>query len=245
MKKKKKKEYKKNTISTIVITIILIIILAISLICISIFVDMREEKKLNNEIQTINEIMTNKKFDQKSFDKHINMTVSNGEYKIIEKAYKTFLRDNQKTIDKITEFFKNNNSSTLLSLENIKKDGKEFKNSINTLNEDKKTLKRLQEEYNKLNEEKNVMSYIKGKDLSDYYVTYYKNKIANNIEKTDSEKLLNKRIKENLVLLDKSKKVLEFLAKNKDSWQTDDKSIYFYTDELTNEYNKLLEDLKK
>ena len=244
-KNKKKKNKEKKTISNLVIGIIMVIILSVALICISVFVDFKEEKKLNEEIKSINEIMTDKHFNQKSFDKHINRTVSNGEYKVIEKAYKNFLKDNQETIDKITEFFQNSKSSTLLSFENIKNDGKEFTKSLEMLDNDKQTLQKLQNEYKKLNTKENVMSYIKGKDWSDYYVTYYKNKIANNVAKTKSEKILNQRINENIKLIDKSKTVLEFLAKNKNSWQTDDKTIYFYTDELTNEYNKLLEDFKK
>lgn len=243
MKRKKAKE--KKTISTAVVSIIMIIILAVTLICISIFVDLKEEKKLNDEIKSINAVMTDKQFNQKKFDKYTSRTVSNGEYKIIEKAYKSFLKDNQETIDKITEFFKNSKSPTLLSFENIKNDGKEFTKSIEMLDNDKQTLQKLQNEYKRLNTKENVMSYIKGKDLSDYYVTYYKNKIANNVAKTNSEKILNERISDNLKLIDKSKNILEFLAKNKNSWQTDDKTIYFYTDELTNEYNKLLGELKK
>ena len=223
--------------------ILIILILIISTITgYFIYVKMVKEKALNDEITRINDVLKQKNIDEKKLNKYLNRTVSKDEYRIVEKAYKSYLKDNQKILNDISVFFKNNDSANLLTIKNIKDDGKEFTNSLKKLKEDKETLKNLQKKYKNQNTTKTINSYIEKKNINKYYKNYYKNKITANIN-VNTDKL-NKTIDENLILLDKIEEVFNFLIKNKQSYQVDDKKIYFYNDNLKNEYTKLINDIK-
>ena len=245
MAKKTMKKTTKKISSKVASFIVMLIILAVCLIGINLFINMKEERLLIGEISSINKLLNDPKYDQKKMDKKLSTYVTNGEYKTVEKAYKNYLKDNQKTVDEIIEYFKNDKTSTLLTIDNIKNDGKEFKTSLETLKKSKEQLTKLNKKFNEQSEEKNVMKYLDKKDLSEYYITFYKNQIARNITESKSEKELKKQLNFNLKLLDKVENMLNFLVKNGKYWNADGDVIYFETDELTKEYKKLLNDIKK
>lgn len=244
MAKKTIKKTTKKVSSKVVLFIVMLIILAVCLIGINIFVNMKEERVLTTEISSINKLLNEKNFDEKKVNKKLSTYVTNGEYRVIEKAYKNYLKDNQKTVDEIKDYFQNDKTSKLLTMDNFKSDGKEFKTSLEEIKKSKETLTQLKKKFNEQSKEEYVMKYIEKKDLTEYYVTYYKNQIARNIIESKSEKELKKQIDINLSLLDKVEKVLNYLVKNAKSWNADGDTIYFETDELTNNYNKLMEDIK-
>ena len=75
--------------------ILIILILIISTITgYFIYVKMVKEKALNDEITRINDVLKQKNIDEKKLNKYLNRTVSKDEYRIVEKAYKSYLKDN-------------------------------------------------------------------------------------------------------------------------------------------------------
>ena len=244
MAKKIRKTTKKFS-SKVILFIAMLIILGVCLIGVNLFINMKEERLLTSEISSINKLLNKQKFDEKQMNKKLNTYVTNGEYQTIEKAYKNYLKDNQKTVDEIKEYFKNDKVSSLLTIDNIKKDGKEFKTSLETIKKSREQLTNLKNKFNQQADEKYVMKYLDKKDLSDYYITFYKNQIARNITESKGEKELKKQIDINLELINKVEKVINYLVKNSKYWNADGNVIYFETDELTNKYNKLLKDIQK
>lgn len=233
MKKKEKK-----VLSKVLITVGLILAFIACLILINIILDKREESRLRNEITSINKILDANNLDEKALDKKLNETVTKNDYARIEKAYKSFLKDNLNTLDEIEDYFKGDGKKVyqILNIENIKADGKEFKNSYETLNTNKETLTKLRDEYNSYFEEKKLMSYLDTKDLKEYYVNYYRNQIVKGLKETKEEKELIKEIDKTLDDIDKITKAVDFLKNNKSAWTIKKNEINWSNEDLMNQY---------
>ena len=235
---------KKSPLSKAAIFIVIVLVFAISLISINLFVELQEQKKLSKEIQEISEIMDAKKFNKEDLNKHMKTYVTNGDYKKVEKSYKEFLTENQIIINEIVDFFKNDKSDSILTINNYKTDGKQFKKSLEQITKSKERLTELKSKYENQFSDKKIMSYINDKKLSKYYTTYYKNQIVSSVKYSKYSKELLEQMDVDLKLMGKIEQVLNFLVKNSSSWQVDDDSIYFESDELTKSYNDMLKEIK-
>ena len=126
----------------------------------------------------------------------------------------------------------------ILSVENYKEDGKEFTNTKNYIKEAIEKLENLKKNYSDYMQEEKVMSYINKKNLDDYYVELYKT-IMGESQYEEIETSINELIS----LLNKSNDIIDFLRENKDSWEIENGTILFETDELVSEYNTLVDSL--
>lgn len=226
-------------IALIIIGILFFIFCAI--IGIFVFKDLKTEKKLKIEIEEINNIMEATDFKEEDLKEKLNNTVSSGEYYKVERAYKNYLRDYYTSINNIISFYKKINFEYLISLDNYKKDGKNFVNSKATLNTAKKDIQKLKETFDSMKTEDKAMSYIDN-TLDDYYINYYK-KIIGEVKQTHNEKLLSNQLEDFTVMIDNIYKVFDFLSTNKNEWNVNNGKIYFTSDKLIEEYTKLLENI--
>ena len=220
------------------IVVIIIFIILLFIIGLNIYNDLKIENKLKKEIHELNNIMEATSFDEKLFNEKISNTISTGNYYKVERASKNYLKDYYLSINNIIEYFKSNNLSDLITINNYKNDGKDFKKSIEKLNESKNKVKELKDAFELMKKEEKVLSYIDN-NLNDYYINYYKN-IIGKVKKTNTEKQLSNQINEYTTMIDNIFKVFDFLKTNKNNWEIGNGKILFKSDELAKEYTNLL-----
>lgn len=224
---------KKNiyNIIYIVITIILITLIAIF------GMNYYNSKQLENEVKKIKEIdINNYKYEPK--------TITYFEYKKVEVAIKEYMRDYSNYIKKVNSIINEEKVKNVLSISNLEKDGKDFNKSIPLLNSKKKELEAATNKLYELNSEKKILEYIEQKNVSKKYQDLYKKYMFN---KTDLEKnkeaikQLNEKANN---ILDTDLQVLDLLKNNKDSWKLEEGKIGFYSNNVINQYNELVNKLK-
>lgn len=218
---------------------IILIGFVLSLIIINSSLDLYNKAKLRKEIASINDILNADNFDEEKLDKKLNKLVTENDYRKVEASYKDYLKDNVELLNEIDEFFINDETDEILSIDNIKLDGKDFKVSKATLKDSTKDLTKLKEKYDNSFKEEHVLSYIKDKKLKDRYNSFYKKEVIDNLTKTKIEKEVSKGLENKLKEYSKIDKILNFLIDHKDNYIVKDGNIVFDEENLLLEYNKL------
>ena len=188
-----------------------------------------------NEISTI---IASNNYTAESINKRLDERVSDGEYGEVEDAAKSYLKEVIQLNLELIEMVNDGKMTKILSVENYKEDGKEFTNTKNYIKEAIEKLENLKKNYSDYMQEEKVMSYINKKNLDDYYVELYKT-IMGESQYEEIETSINELIS----LLNKSNDIIDFLRENKDSWEIENGTILFETDELVSEYNTLVDSL--
>lgn len=215
----------------IVITIVLIVL--ISLLGINYY----NNKQLEKEVKKIKETdINNYKYDSK--------TTTYFEYKKVEVAIKEYMRDYSNYINKINSIINEENVKNVLSINNFEKDGKDFNNSISLINKKKKELEDTTNKLYELNNENKILEYIEKKSVSKKYKDLYKKYMFNKEDlENNKEKIKQLNEKANNIL-DTDLQVLTLLKNNKDLWKIEEGKVGFYSNNLINQYNELVNKLK-
>ena len=198
-----------------------------------------EIKTFNNEIKKL------EKFDiTKAEKKKIKTT---GKYKKIEKSIKDYLYNCSDKYKGINDLLNNNEIKDILTADNYKKDGYEFKNSIKTINDLKEKYKEKSKQLNNCHSNKQLINNIKNsnlnkRDLSIYNEAMYNGNIIVNLDK--SLKKANKSKERVINILDKTLEVINILKSNKDKWEIKKNKIVFNDYKLYEQYNKLIKEIK-
>lgn len=219
--------------------IIILIGFVLSLIIINSSLDLYNKAKLRKEISSINSMLNADNFDEEKLDKKLNKLITENDYRKVEASYKDYLKDNISMLNEIDEFFINDETDEILTIDNIKLDGKEFKVSKETLKTNKENLSELKEKYDNSFKEDYVLGYIKDKKLKTRYNDFYKKEILDNLTKTKVEKEVSKGLDNKLKEYEKIDNVLNFLIEHKDNYIVKDGNIVFDEENLLLEYNKL------
>ena len=122
MKNKKEKKSKKK----ILIIIGAIVAVIAGLIIYGVVVDLNQEKKLKEELDYLYEITNKEDYDEKEVNKILNRTVTTGDYKKVEVAYKKYTKDCFTILTDITSVLGNDRLSYVLTADNYQEDGKDF-----------------------------------------------------------------------------------------------------------------------
>lgn len=232
-----KKGMKKGLKITLIIVGIIILLFCI-LVGIFVVNDFKMEDKLNLEVEEITNILEATEFDEEKLNNKLNNTVSRGDYYKVERAYKNYIRDYMKVLNNIISFYDNLEIDNILSIDNLKKDGKSYINSRLTINNNKEKLDKLKESFDSMKDKDKVLSYL-DKNLNSYYVNYY-NKIIGEVEQTETEKELSSYLEESSKILNNIYNIFEFLSEYKDYYEVGDDALYFKRDDLLNQYNEML-----
>lgn len=236
------KEEKKKSIIPIVIILVGFVI---ALFGISLSLDVHNEALLKKEISGINHVLNSDNFDEDELDARLSRTITENEYSKVEKAYKSYMKDNLKILNELKEFYSNDESDNILTIENLSSDGKDLKVSKELIKSSIKNLKKIQQKYNDSFDEDNIMSYIDDKDLDKRYVDFYKNEIVNNLRKTSAEKNLMSSIDTSLTKLGYIKDAVDFLISNKNNYIIENDELKFNSTSLLNEYNKIIDNINE
>ena len=213
--------------------VILNIFMIVSIYCIN---RATMENKLRREVNSLAKLDITK-------DRYNTKIKTRGGYAVVEKAIKEYLDNDAVSLQKVLVIMNDKKISRLLSYDNYKNDGPEFKNSLNYITTNKEVFnKEIDSLINNL-DEKNIKKYIRTKTKDKYYINLYdelmlSSKFTKEFNNTKSM-LENTKTHVNNIF-DTSSEVLNFLILYKDDWVLEDNQIKFRKQEQYNYYMELV-----
>ena len=242
-------ENKKSSKIWIIITIIVAVVCILACILTAAIVlvtnnikDKEEMEKLNEEVEVISSIgYKNEKVNLEEIKKTTSSTITTGKRKKVEAALEEYTIDLYSELDNTITLLTDSKLTTLLSPENINKDGKEFKESKEYIKKTKESITNNKNKINYLLQEEVIMEYIKKKDVAPKYEEMYKTLAigTNGIPESDI-KTLNKLIDKSLKVLDISNEAIELLSSNQDKWKLVNNQVMFTDQSLVDKYNNII-----
>ena len=218
--------------------------LIIAIIAYMVVSDMIQEKKLNEEFSYVDGLVENEERQTEEIKNALERIVTKGDYAKVETSYKKYLKDIYENIENLTKILEDDEITNSLTAKNYQEDGPEFVKTKEYLSETKKSLEDGKNTYYELLTEDGAMKYIKTMELDSYYEDIYKNEINGYISEEEHEnKTVEESINDVISLLDTSEKIINFLSDNKDSWTIEDESIVFNTQKLSDEYEKMADEI--
>lgn len=234
---------KKGTKIAIIVGIIVIAIVAIFVAMI--VKDLKQEEILDNELNELFTSISNFPLNYDEIDAKLNQTVTTGSYYELEKSVKAYVADVVSSFKELDNLLDDKAISNVLSASNLKEDGPNFTKTNQYLKEAKETLAKVSSDIDTYFTEEKAMTYIESKQLDNYEVELYKKYTVNSGDNALEQD--RKEIKDTLnqlkSLFDKQQEIIDFLTKNKRSWEMEKDSLVFYSQSLSNQYNKLVEEL--
>lgn len=228
----------------ILIVVGIILVLLIGVIGYFVIDSLKQEEKLKQELEEINELVNKENIDVNKVEEILNRTVTSGDYSIVEASFKTYLSDIFDNVFGIMDILNSDKLVSILTVENYQNDGPSFEETKVYLTETKAKLEEYKNNYyNLLNEEK-AMSYINNKKLDDYYTSLYKNEYIGDIKNDQKDNTIEDSINQVLELLDISEHVINFLNENSNSWHIEKDEIVFDTDNLRDKYLELINEIE-
>lgn len=218
-----------------------IILLSFLLIGYLIIRDAISLNDLNKEVEVLNKL----DFKKDNFNRPIK---SRGGYVLVEKSIKKYLDSCSSDVKNIMSITDDKELINILSYDNYSNDGKEFKKSIDYINKSKTKYNKIVDELLLKLDKDYIYNYITDKTNEDHYIEVYRDIMINgNI----SIKLDN--LKESIIknkeymngIFDSSLDVLNYLKDHSDDWELEDGEIKFRTQDLYNNYEKLISKVKK
>ena len=203
-----------------------------------IFYSVNQELKIENDLSEIDYLVNYDMFDPRINDL-LNNYVSSGNYLVVEKATKEYLKDILYYARRIDELNDNEEFIMVLSMENFYGDMPEFNDSLRIISDVSLEITDIQDNFVNLLQEDVVLSYLDDNIFS-YYKDYYKDLIfdADSIE--DDALTVESNLDFVLSVLDLYEEFYTFLSDNKDDWIVDGEYIYFSNTDLEEEYLDIL-----
>ncbi len=169
--------------------------------------------------------------------------VSSGDYEIVEKQLKAYLKEVNGLYNNVNNALNNKQISNNLTISNYLNDGPGFVNTKNYFQEMKDSLDENYENYQSAFTDEKINEYIDNENVSNYYKNYFKKLINNedlNINMTNEVKTDIDKMKE---ILNKQEEVIDFLIANSSQWQIVNNTLIFYNSELESTYNTYVEEI--
>ena len=224
-----------------VIIIAIILIVTIGAIVGAIITEQnnKKEKDLRNEILEINRLMTKDQIDDKKINELLDRTVSEGEYAKVEQATKKYFKDSIKCINEWSEMTKDKKIETMLTIDNYKADGPNFKKSLAYLSSYKSKLETISKTLLWFYDKEKINNYINEQNLEEDKKALLKEFLVDEATIDDEYKLIQESVDMVNKLIDQEEKVLVFLKDNQNNWRITKNKLMFTTDKLLKQYNKL------
>ena len=225
----------------ILIAVGVVVALIVLLLTIIIIKDLNQEEKLRQELNEIDSLINFDEFDYDKVNERLGKTISSGDYLVVEKAAKKYLKDTIDITLNYVNLVSDEQFSNVLTLENYQEDGPNF---INTKLYIKETKEQIEDNKNKiLNQFNNetVLSYIENKNLDSYYIDFYKSlAFSSEAEITKNKQEIEQNINVVIDTLNVYDEVINFLIYNKNNWTIEGEYIVFSNEEIHEQYNQLL-----
>ncbi len=227
------------------ILIILLVIIVIALIGIGYFVftDMQQENMLKTELSELDQLVNAENIDMDAINNRLDRIVTNGDYAIVEDAFKTYLKEDFENSIQIANILNDEKLTTLLTVENYKEDGKNFINSKEYITNTRTALETCKNKYTEFLTEEKAMSYINNKGLDSYYTDLYKDEFIGDMSSATEDTTVQDSIDDVIDILNIYEKVLNLLSENQDNWEIEGENIVFSSESLSNQYDELINSL--
>ena len=200
-----------------------------------ILINVNYQITLEDEIWTIENEMSDEYVDEYFLNERFNTIVSDGNYKDVEKAIKTYLKEYYNTYKSIRTIYENDKITSILSYENMLIDGPNFETSIPYIEKVINKLNNLKETEEKLYNQDYYMSFYEGKDS--FYKGYYEEQIKDYLA---NQKSIKEDMEEVIKIITLEKEILVFLKDNQNSWSLQSQNIYFTDQNVEREYYLLI-----
>lgn len=226
----------------VLVAVLIIIVIAIGVIGYFVISDMGQEDKLKTELVEINDLSNADSIDINAINERLDRTITTGDYAVVEKAFKSYLRDSFDNSIQIADILSDDKITTLLTAENYREDGKDFTESKNYITTTRTTLEECKQKYTEYLTKDKAMSYINDKGLDSYYVDLYEKEFVGDMDSTN-DTTVEDSIDEVISLLNTSEEVLNLLSENQDSWTLDGDNIVFSDENIGSQYDTLINSL--
>lgn len=205
----------KKKLLIIILSIIIALLIILGIIFYPKYIERKNIKNLNNEIELINKYLNGKK-EYKDVDKYIKNDITTSNMLELEKSIENYIND-------LLDSYNNLNESIKIDKLDLNNINKEFEKNLNDSRNNVLEIKGKLEEVIK-----NGNDYLLNKDFSNLYKELI-DKISLNYEE---------RINEYNSWIDKELEIINFLNSNK-NWKIEDDKIVFTKRNTFNEYSKL------
>ena len=207
--------------------------------------DIKQEQKLMEEFEYVDGLVAKEENETDEIKEALGRTVTKrGDYLKTEKAYKQYLTDVYENMQKMTDILDDEKIEKSLTVQNYKEDGPEFTETKKYLAETKQSLEEGKNKFYELLTEDGAMKYIKDQGVDSYYEDIYNKEIKGYINSEENQdETVKDAINDVIDVLTVSEKIINFLSENKGSWEIEDDSIVFDTEKLSDEYEKLAEEI--
>lgn len=232
---------KKNGKRNLIIGIISIVVVVLALFGYFLYTDLKQEDILRKEVSTL----ASKDITKDRYDGSIK---TRGDYAVVEEAIKNYLDEYAITCQSVLKIMEDKTLINMLSAENYKKDGPDFKTSQKYLNDTKTKLNKELNRLTTMTSSDEIMKNIEDKHLDKYYTDLYKELMLNGIAEKDFEEAkgyletASQRVNN---LLDVEDKVINLLVSNKGKWKIQNDKIVFDEVNTLNQYNELIKQVSQ
>ena len=241
--------------------IVFILVIAIIIIGIVIGKNVLDSKKVQNEvtqesvshdpkdvikyeIDMINKI-TSGSYNQEEINQVLNRTETTGDYAVVEKAIKKYMKDYIDMSSGITETMNQINLNAILSEENVNNDKPDFVNTKTKLSDAKLKLEEYKTNSTNFLTEEKIKSYLSNSEtISEEARNFYNTELA---KMTEEDKEVISQLDSTFTLANsiiaKEEAIIDFLITNKNAWELKNGAISFDTADKAEGYNALINEL--
>lgn len=231
----------KKVIKRILIVIGILLLIFACLIGYFVYDDMKQEKILDEEINTLLEL----NLLEDDVDTKI---VTRDQYAVIEKTIKDYIKDYSDNYKLFVNSIYDFNFEEMFTATTFATDGPDFIESKGKLSKLQDNVTTSLDKLVEMASEDYIMNLISNKKLDDYYIEIYKNYMfgenINNFYDEIEENIsdinnLNKYLN---LFFDDCYAIYDFLSSNRNNWYVEEETntVYFTIDSLVNKYNELL-----
>lgn len=237
---------KKSKLKAIVAVVAVVVAVIVAVLAFKVTSDLKKEKELNNEIESLYSLLNTYPLDYEALDKKLSAVVTTDDYAKVEKAIKEYSADFVDNMKQFDELINDETLTNAVSVENIKKDGPDFAETKKNLSQSKVSLEKVLTNISDYLTEETAMSYIKDIELDDYYKDLYKQyALGDNLSEMQSARdEIMKSLNDVKALIENEEETINFLVKNKGKWEVEDNQLVFYSEALTKQYNDIISKIK-
>ena len=225
------------------VLIIIGIIVAIIVVALTVFIikDFNQEEQLRQELNEIDSLINFEEFDYDAINERLGKTISSGDYLVVEKAAKKYLKDTIDITLTIVDIMNDEKLVNILTTDNYLEDGPSFVNSKLYIKNTKEQLENNKIKILNQMDNDTVLSYVENKNLDSYYIDFYESlSFSSEAEINKNKQEIEENIDIIIDMLNVYDEVLDFLIENKNDWTIEGEYIVFSTDQLSDQYNDLL-----
>lgn len=222
------------------------LVILVGIIAFLIISQFLKEHQLRNEINEVYSLIYAEQYDFDAIYTKLNKIETDDGYAVVEGCAKDYLRDLFDKILDFTNILNDDETYSILTVENFKNDGPSFKESKEYLTKTKQNILNLEAEILSYLKEETIMAYIVNENLEDSYVNLYKSfDFAKEKEINKKKETIGESVDNFVALIEKEQEVLAFLTENKNNWHINNNTINFENEDLSAKYNEMIAELNQ